>query len=302
MARRFGGKYSPSGDAGNDESLAQDRGQYERAQVNPAGARANILFVPAIPLVFTTLNDGAIALTLGLAGAGFLTLAAFLLRGGLVAEAEYNTRRVARRPAIPRKIFAAVLTGLGIGLATLAHAGPVLAAILYALAGTALHIASFGLDPLRDKGMEGIDTFQQDRVSRVVDEAEKHLAAMQSAVKRAGDRTAEARLERFTETVRDMVRTVEEDPRDLTGARKYLGVYLMGARDASIKFADLYSRSRDPEAQTKYVALLDDLDSNFVAKTKALMADTHTDLDIEIEVLRDRLAREGVAIDRQGTE
>jgi hypothetical protein len=302
MARRYGGKYSPSGDAGEGAQELQERGHYERAQVSPAGARANILFVPAIPLVFTTLNDGAIAMTLGLIGAGLLTLAAFLLRGGLEAEAEYNSRRVARRPAIPRKIFASLLTGLGVGTATLAHDGALLAAALYAVASGGLHIASFGLDPLKDKGMEGIDTFQQDRVARVVDEAEKHLQSMRDAVLRAGDRTAEARLERFTATVRDMVRTVEEDPRDLTSARKYLGVYLMGARDASIKFADLYSRSRDPEARKKYIALLDDLDSNFVAKTKDLMADTHTDLDVEIEVLRDRLAQEGVVIDNNDKE
>jgi hypothetical protein len=298
MARRYGGKYSPSGDTGKDTPAKTDRGTYERAQVSPAGARANILFVPAIPLVFTTLNDGAIALTLGLVGAGLLTLAAFLLRGGLEAEVEYNARRVARRPAIPRKIFASVLTGLGIGAATLAHDGAMLAAILYAVAGAGLHVASFGLDPLKSKGMEGIDTFQQDRVARVTGEAEKYLKSMRDAVLRAGDRKAEARLERFTTSVRDMVRTVEEDPRDLTAARKYLGVYLMGARDASIKFADLYSRTRDPEAQAKYIALLDDLDRNFVAKTNKLMADSQTDLDIEVEVLRDRLAREGVAIDR----
>jgi CHASE3 domain sensor protein len=94
-----------------------------------------------------------------------------------------------------------------------------------------------------------------------------------------------------------MVRTVEEDPRDLAGARKYLGVYLMGARDASVKFADLFSRTRDPEAQQKYIGLLDDMEQNFAAKTRKLMADSQTDLDIEIDVLRDRLAREGVRLD-----
>ena len=284
MARRYGGKYSPTGDGDEDAQATQERGQYHHAQVSPVGARANIMFVPAIPLVFTTLNDGAIAMTLGLVGAGLLTLAAFLLRGGLEAEAEYNSRRVSRRPAIPRKIFSAVLTGVGLGAATLAHDGPALAAILYGAAGIGLHLASFGLDPLKNKGMEGIDTHQQDRVARVVDGAENHLRAMREAILRAGDRTA------------------EEDPRDLRAARKYLGVYLMGARDASVKFADLYSRSRDPQVQRKYVALLDDLDSNFSAKTKDLMADTHTDLDIEIDVLRDRLAREGVAIERNSRE
>ena len=42
-----------------------------------------------------------------------------------------------------------------------------------------------------------------------------------------------------------------------------------------------------------------DLEQNFTAKTRALMADSTTDLDIEIEVLRDRLEREGVHIDAE---
>lgn len=296
MAKRYGGKYSPDG----GEPVVHEEGQFERARVHPVGARANILFLPAIPLVFTTLNKGAIAMSFGLVGAGLLALAAFLLRGGLEAEAEYNTRRVARRPALPRKILSSVLTGLGTASAVVAHSDgfALLAPILFGLATGALHMAAFGIDPLKSKGMEGVDTFQQDRVARVVDEADKHLNAMRDAVLRSGDRKAEARLERFANSVREMVRTVEEDPRDLTSARKYLGVYLMGARDASVKFADLYSRSRDQEAQAKYLSLLDDLENNFAAKTRALMADTQTDLDIEIDVLRDRLAQEGVRLNK----
>ncbi|MEO0665031.1 MAG: 5-bromo-4-chloroindolyl phosphate hydrolysis family protein, partial [Pseudomonadota bacterium] len=119
-------------------------------------------------------------------------------------------------------------------------------------------------------------------------------------IKRAGDRKLEARVEQFAGTARKMFRTVEEDPRDLTAAKKYLGVYLMGARDATLKFADLYARQPKPEDKASYLALLDDLDGNFAAKTEKLMNDNRTDMDIEIKVLRDRLAREGVAT-KEGT-
>jgi 5-bromo-4-chloroindolyl phosphate hydrolysis protein len=145
--------------------------------------------------------------------------------------------------------------------------------------------------------MEGVDSFQSDRVARVVDQAEDYLRAMTDALKRAGDRQAETRLERFQIIVRDMLRTVEDDPRDLTAARKYLGVYLMGARDATVKFADLHARAPNPAARDKYLALLGDLEQNFTAKTRALMQDSTTDLDIEIDVLRDRLEREGVHLE-----
>ena len=291
MAQRFGGKYSPDG---KGDAVSAERGAYQGAQVNPVGARANLLFIPAIPMVFLALNDGAVNLTLALMSAGILTLAAWLLRGGLVAEAAYAARKVARRPAIPRKLFSSALTGIGIAIAAYRVEPGLVAPLLFGVAACGLHLAAFGIDPLRDKGMEGVDTFQQDRVARVVDEAETHLTAMTDAMKRAEDRQMSLKLEKFQATARDLIRSGEEDPRDLTAARKYLGVYLMGARDATIKFADIYSRSRDTQARADYSDLLDDLSDNFAARTRKLLVDDRSDLNIEIDVLRDRLQREGV--------
>jgi hypothetical protein len=67
----------------------------------------------------------------------------------------------------------------------------------------------------------------------------------------------------------------------------------MGARDATMKFADIYARNRSDQARADYEALLSDLETNFAARTKALLADSHSDLDIEIAVLRERLKLEG---------
>ncbi|WP_299730213.1 5-bromo-4-chloroindolyl phosphate hydrolysis family protein [uncultured Tateyamaria sp.] len=292
MAQRFGGKYSPDGSADGDELT--ERGAFQGARVDPVGARANLLFLPAVPMVFLALNDGAVNLAIALVAAGILTLAAWLLRGGLQAEAAYVARKVARRPAIPRKLFASLLTGIGIALAAYRSEPGLVAPILFGIAAGGLHLAAFGPDPLKDKGMEGIDTFQQDRVARVVDEAETHLTAMTDAMARAEDRQMALKLEKFQATARDLIRTVEEDPRDLTAARKYLGVYLIGARDATIKFADIYSRTRDTQARSDYSDLLDDLSNNFAARTRKLLVEDRSDLNIEIDVLRDRLQREGV--------
>jgi 5-bromo-4-chloroindolyl phosphate hydrolysis protein len=297
MAQRFGGKYSPDGST-QQSSKGGPSNAFKGASVDPVGARSNILFIPPIVLAFTSINEGAIGMGLGLVGAGVLLLGAWLLRGGLTAEAAYNARKVARRPAFPRKIAAAVLTGIGVGIAAFANEPGLIAPIIYGAAAAALHLGAFGIDPMRDKGMEGIDTFQQDRVARAVDEAEAHLAAMRDAIKRSGDRSMIARVERFEATAKDLFRTVEEDPRDLTSARKYLSVYLMGARDATIKFADVYARTQDAQARTDYEALLDDLEQNFSARTRKMLLDDRSDLTVEIDVLRDRLQREGVRIDR----
>lgn len=284
MAQRYGGKFSPGGTSDTPVPTPPRSGDW----------RTGLLFVPPVVLLFFSLGSGALTLAVGLAGAAALTLGAWLTREGQKAEAEYNARKVARRPALPRKMTGAVLTGLGVGLAAATSESGTIASALYGAVATALHVVAFGIDPLRDKNVEGIDQFQQDRVARVVDEAEAYLDSMKAAISRANDRALTGRVERFTATVQRMFRTVEEDPRDLTGARRYLGVYLLGARDATVKYADLAERGADPEARASYEALLSDLEENFAAQTSKMLEGDRTDMDIEIKVLRDRLQREGV--------
>ncbi|MBB3993467.1 hypothetical protein GGR95_001095 [Sulfitobacter undariae] len=295
MAKQFGGKYSPDANGTQNPS---DSPRARRIDVDPAGGRSNVLFIPAVVLVATNISGGALSLLPALVGAVSLTLAAWLLRGGLRAEAAYNERKVARRPALPRKMLAAALSGIGAALAIVAHLDGmnIISPVIFGVITAGLHIAAFGLDPMRNKGMDGIDTFQQDRVARVVDEAEKHLNTMRETINRAGDRQSTTRLEGFIETARDLIRTVEEDPRDLTATRKFLGVYLEGARDATAKFSDIYSRTRDEQARTDYLVLLDDLETNFAARNRKSLLDDRSDLNIEIDVLRERLSREGVRL------
>ncbi len=297
MAQRFGGPNSPGG-----TSRGGGRTPYAGKRPARAAARVNFLFLAPLPLAIMAFFRDPRGLALSLAAFGLLTLAAWLTREGVAAQEAYEARKIARRPAIPRKIFGSVLTGAGLFVAGLINGGPMTAA-LFAVLGAALHFLAFGPDPLKNKGMEGADSYQSDRVARAVEKAESHLAAMQDAIRRAGDRQLVQRVEAFGATARDMFRTLEDDPRDLTAARRYLGVYLQGARDATVKFADLYARNPDPKARARaradYTALLDDLETGFAARTRAFLSDDKTDLDVEIEVLRERLAREGVALERK---
>jgi len=294
MAKHYGGQHSPK--TAQDAS-APSKNAYHNAQLDPIGLRSNLMFVPPAVLLLMSLTDGALGLALGLTGTALWTLAAWLLREGLRAESAYNARKVARPPALPRKLAASLLTGIGAALAAWKAEPGLLIAATYGIASLGLFLAAFGLDPMKAKGVEGVDDFQQSRVARVVDDAEDYLTAMRDAALRAQDRQIETRVEQFQSVARDLFRTVEEDPRDLTAARKYLTVYLQGARDATVKFSDIYSRSRDAQARSDYLALLDDLEQNFAARTRKMLREDRSDLTIEIDVLRDRLQREGVHLD-----
>ncbi len=289
MAQRFGGKFSPNG----QPDQAGGPPEFQGKRRTRAGGRVNFLFFAPVVFVFKAFTGNPTELAFNLGAFALLIFAAWLTREGILAQEAYDTRKVARRPAFPRKIFGSVLTGAGLFLGGMVAAPSLLNPIIFGVLGAALHFVAFGPDPLRDKGAEGIDQFQTDRVTRAVDEAEKYLAGMKDAILRAGDRTLEARVDRFAAAARALFRTVEGDPRDLSTARRDIGVFLMGARDATVKFADLYAQTRSAKARTDYEQLLTDLETHFQTRTKALLSNDHTDLDIEIAVLRDRLAFEG---------
>lgn len=297
MSKKFGGNFSPSDSPEPVKSTPVNA--FRNRRVAPNYLRANLLFLVPLPLLFSGIGEltsgDAVGMVGELGAMGMLLLSPWLLREGIKAEAAFTERKVARPPAIPRKLFAAILTGAGVFTAAwLGWDQAIISAGIFGVLASGAHIMSFGLDPMRKKGMADFNAFDNDRVAKAVDKAEATLIEMRDAASRFNDRTLEAQVERFSNAVREVFRAVEDDPRDLTRARKFLGIYLTGAKDATIKFADLYTKNRSTEAKGDYVALITDLETSFSDHREVLLLDDRSDLDIEIEVLRDRLKQEGL--------
>ncbi len=297
-SRKFGGRFSPGAPASG--SAEPGRAVFANRRARKVSIRARLMYLFALPLLFSALGaifrGEPVEMIAELGGFAGLLLSAYLLNDGLKAEAAFEARRVARPPAIPRKLFAAVLTGLAIALVgTLSLGQPLPGSVAFGVVAGAAQILAFGLDPMRAKGIDGSDDFDNERVARAIDRAETQVSAIMQASGRIGERAVEARVERICDQARGLFRVLEEDPRDLPRARKFLTVYLTGLRDATEKFASLPSRGRDAESRDKYQALLADLEQSFTAHRESLLRDDRSDLDIEIEVLRERLKQDGLS-------
>jgi hypothetical protein len=259
------------------------------------------MYVWPTPLVFGALgalgSGAAVQMVLLMAAYASLVGGAWLLRQGQRAAAEYEARAVARPPAFPRKIGAALLTGAGVALASWlgadagAAAATVEAAVFGAIAVGA-QLLAFGVDPLRAKG-GSLAGGEIDRVTQALEKAEAKLRSIEALAHRMRDREIDGRIRRLNATVRDMIRLVERDPRDLGRARRYLGVYLTGAEAATRKYAENREQLADPKLHAEYLALLADLEGSFARGKETLLLDDRTDLEVEIEVLRERLGQEG---------
>lgn len=296
-AQRYGGKFSPD-KAGAAPPAAPSTG-FSNRRAHRFDIRARYLYLTPLPLLFAGL--GAIGrgspfeTVVEIGGFAGLMLAAWLLNEGQRAEAAFDARAVAKPPSIPRKLIAAVLCAVSVAVVGAFSLGQgIIGGVVFGAVAGAAHLLAFGIDPMKAKGIEGQDPFATERVARAIDEAESVLRTTLDAGARIGDRRLEGRIERLCAQAREVFRVVEQDPRDLTRARKFLNVYLVGLRDATVKFADLWGRSRDPEVLTKYEDLLGDLETSFNRHRTDLLEDNRSDLDVEIEVLRDRLHQDGL--------
>lgn len=309
MAQRFGGKYSPGATPGPDPiaptgvPATRFRGRAARA----VDVRALLMFLWPTPLLLAALSavagGAAFRMLFLLAAYASLMLGAWLLREGQRAHVAYDAREIARPPAFPRKIGAAVLTGAGVALSSWLGAqagslfelgGQAVGAVVFGLIAAGAHVLAFGVDPLRAKGLsESVGRGELDRVTQALEKAEARLRSIEALAHRLRDREIDARVARLNATVREMIRLVERDPRDLGRARRYLGVYLTGAEEATRKYAENRERLADPKLHAAYLALLTDLEGSFSRGREMLLVDDRTALEVEIEVLRERLGQEG---------
>ena len=259
-----------------------------------------LLYALPLPLAAVAIrafsDDQTARLIATLIALALLWLGATLNRSGLRAESQFRRRRIAAAPRTPRKFLAAVLVGLGAGWSALAvaqmHWATSAIAGAMALAGTLL---AYGFDPRGDKiatGSTGGYTTQE--IVTALTQAEAKIAAIETA---AGDiRTPEfsSRLRRIAESAREVLKVIEDDPADLRRARKFLHVYLDGARNVTRKYADTHDDVRTDDIDNNFRDMLDTIESSFVETRERLLEDDALDLDVQIEVLTTRLKKEGV--------
>lgn len=304
-AQRYGGKYSPDPSAARragDKDGAKYGGAtppppFRNRRASSVSFRARLMFALPIPLFLGglfSIGSDPVAMVANLGGFAALMGSAWLLAEGQRAEAAYEARAVARPPAIPRKLFAAAITGATVAAVNFLSLDQGLGSIAYGLVAGLAHVAAFGIDPMKKKGIAGFDDFASERVARAIDAAEDLLRETSTAANRIRDHRLQNRVERVCDNARDVFRVVERDPRDLPRSRAFLSVYLLGLRDATVKYADLAERGGAPGARERFESLLSDLESSFGKQRTHLLEDNRGSLDVEIEVLRDRLRQDGL--------
>ncbi len=300
-AVKFSGTYSP-GNTKRDlraaplERISRTRVGIKRKQRTGSGkTRAWLIIALTSPLVFSAiksvLNGNAFAAMGNLGLFAMFCFAAFTIRSGIDAAMEYEAHDFALAPKFPRKIIGAALTGAGLlltcwtgwGIGLLQSAG-------FGIMGFASALFAFGPDPLKDKGSTTSTGITPDMVISAITEAEEKIGGIEAAGASLQDRPLRDRINRITKRARDILSRIEDDPSDLRRSRKFLVVYLDGALEATQKYVKSQNDlSGEKDIYIKFRSMLDDMEREFDDQHDKLLKNDRIELDVEIDVLADRL-------------
>lgn len=262
---------------------------------SPRGLLLYFLPMALIPATFIALGKGhLLGVIVNAIGFGLYMLAAWCLRKGLQAEHVYEKSRIARPPQ-PLKMTAAIIAALTTGMVAWLGAGrPLPVALLFAVGAFLGMYLSYGFDPRKEKNIVAAHGYSRDEILQTLEDSSRIIRGIEQANDRIRNAELNQRIERICEIADSILAEIEADPRDIRRARKFLNVYLDGARQVTEGYAKTHPQTQSGELEQNFRNVLETIESVFQEQHQKLLEEDVFDLDVKIEVLTTQLKREGI--------
>ena len=257
-----------------------------------------LYFLPGalIPATVIALGKGHLsAIIINASGFALYMLAAWCLRKGLQAETLYRESRIARPPKRPLKLWAAIITALTTGMIAWQGGRQSLAVALMFAGGAFLGVyLSYGFDPRHEKKIAAAQGYSGDEILQTLEESSKIIRSIEQANDKIRNAELNQRIKSICEIADGILAEIESDPRDIRRARKFLNVYLDGARQVTEGYAKTHRHTQSGELEQNFRNVLVTIESVFREQKQKLLEEDVFDLDVKIEVLNTQLKREGI--------
>lgn len=263
-------------------------------------ARGFLLYLLPMPMLFLALwrmlgGNSTSALGFALCFA-LCMLAATMVRKGLAIEQEAKRRKIVRRSStVPYKAIGAGVVGIAIFIGALLGAKITLfSSLLLGVAAGVGAVLTYGTDPFRSAPDMPAVGVTSEEVIEILDEADQKILAIEAARDRIHNVEMKDRLKNIVKGVREITDIVEDDPRDLRRARKFLRTYLDGAQRVTEGYADTHKYGDNGELEDNFRNVLQTIETVIEEQKGKLLENNLTELDVQIEVLQMQLEKEGV--------
>ena len=209
---------------------------------------------------------------------------------GLANEFEYNKEKLTKAPEKPYKTISAILLGVAtLFTATVAGGESLLTGLFLSVTSTVGYALYYGLDPRSDK-LENIGDVSADLVLKTLSDAREKLAGIEEHMEKIlDDSLLHNKLTVAVEKAEHIIQTIQEDPKDIRVARKFLVVYIDGLEKVTDAYTTMDETDIKGETKEKLHQLLDDVEKRFEKELTRLKKNNEFDLDVNIDVLQQQI-------------
>ncbi len=212
-----------------------------------------------------------------------------LAKKGFTQEGLYHQDTFTKAPKIPYKMLAGYLLGVATLFTAFVTGGQDLVKSSFlAVIATVGYYLYYGFDPKVDK-FENLGDVSSEFVLETIKEAREKLSRIKSAMEKIGDLALYEKLNIAVAKSENILQAIQEDPKDVRVARKFLTVYIDGVAKVTDSYTSLEEKEIDPEIKSKLHTLMDDIESRFDKELKRLKQNNEFDLDVHIDVLQEQI-------------
>ncbi len=252
-----------------------------------------LLYLFLVPLflsiVFALMGMRLIPFALNSIAFLLLFVTIVLSRRGFAQERNYNLAKLTKAPKIPYKQLSAYLLGVSVFFSAYIAGSESLVESLF-LSGLSIfgYWLYYGFDPRKDK-LENFDDISIDLVLETMQKAHSKVALIEKENAMIKDSVLSQKITGALGHAKSILSAIEEEPKKLRDARKFLVVYIDGIADVTTSYRAIEEGKVTPETRERLLRLMDDVEIRFQKELERLKEGHQLDLDLHIDVLREQI-------------
>ncbi len=208
---------------------------------------------------------------------------------GLAQELEYYTKTLTKAPKIPYKLIAGVLLGISTFFsASIAGYQNIFIGIFLGVIASIGYFLYYGFDPRADK-LTNIGDISAEFVLETLAKARGKLKSIEEDMTHIKDTKLTSQLRVAINKAYEILKNIEDDPKDVRVARKFIIVYIDGIKKVTQSYIELDEKDITYETKEKLYNLLSDVEDRFEKEILRLKRNNQFDLDVNIDVLQEQI-------------
>ena len=244
------------------------------------------LFIAVVLALFQT-NIQAFLLS-GVSFFLFLAVAR-LAKKGFTQEQTYEASIFTKAPKVPYKMFAGYLLGISTFFtAFVTGEEPLAKSLFLAIISTIGYYLYYGFDPKKDK-LENLGDVSASFVLETINEAKEKLSIIEINSSNIKDTLLQKKITTALTKAKHILKTIQEDPKDIRVARKFLIVYIDGIAKVTQSYVELDEIDITSNTKERLHTLMDEVEEKLDKELIRLKQNNTFDLDVHIDVLKEQI-------------